>query len=113
MIPINAGSIYDQAVVYTYSSYFYFGGNGAGSTIARLDGSSYQWSKIGQLNQGRYAHNAIHLNGRFVIVGGSGTKNTETCDYKYDQMVCQSQSPSLTDYKYTPELMIVADDFCD
>ena len=83
------------------------------STIARLDGSSYKWSKVGQLNEGRRGHNAIHLNGHFLVVGGEGTKNTEKCKYKNDQMVCYSQSPSLANYAYTPELMIVADDYCD
>ena len=102
--------------MYAYSSYFYFGGlNKASevSTIARLDGSSYKWSKVGQLNEGRWGHNAIHLNGHFLVVGGWGTYKTEKCEYKNDQMVCQSQSPSLTEYAYTPELMTVADDFCD
>ena len=113
MILINASYIYNQAVVYVYSSYFYFGGSGAESIIARLDGTTYQLSKIGQLNVGRNGHNAIHLNGRFVIVGGNGTRNIEKCEYKNDQMVCQSQLPILTDYAYYPELMTVADDFCD
>ena len=120
MIPINASVLSHQAVVYAYSSYFYFGGHGLYkgkwsdlSTIARLDGSSYKWSKVGQLKERRHGHNAIHLNGFFVVVGGAGTKNTEKCEYKNDQMACHSQSPSLTDYTYTPELMTVADDFCD
>ena len=45
--------IFNQAVVYAYSSYFYFGG---GSTtnhnlpiIARLDGKSFTWSHVGGL----------------------------------------------------------------
>ena len=116
MIPINAKSISYQAVVYAYSSYFYFGGFGWKSDIsiiARLDGSSYKWNKVGQLNEGRYGHNAIHLNGHFLVVGGAGTYKTEKCEYKNNQMVCHSQSPSLTKYAYTPELMIVSDDYCN
>ena len=115
MTPINASHLYHQAVVYAFSSYFYFGGYDGSdlSIIARLDGSLYQWSKVGQLNEVRRGHNIIHLNGFFLVVGGAGTKKTEKCEYKYDQMVCQSQSPSLTNYAYFPELMIVADDFCD
>ena len=124
LIPINASKLFHQAVVYVYSSYFYFGGSDGisltfktvNSIIARLDGSSYKWSKIGRLNQERYGHNAIHLNGYFVVVGGraiNGIKNTEKCEFKNNQMVCQSQSPSLTEYAFTPELMIVADGFCD
>ena len=120
MIPINANSIFYQAVVYAYSSYFYFGGHGSYNgkysdppVIARLDGSTYQWSKVGQLNEGRFGHNAILLNDIFLVVGGRYTKKTEKCEYKNDQMVCQSQSPSLTDYAWVPELMIVSDDYCD
>ena len=115
MIPINASKLLHQAVVYAYSSYFYFGGYDGSdlSIIARLDGSSYMWSKVGQLNEGRLGHNAIHLNGFFVVVGGYGTKNTEKCEYKNDQMVCHSQSPSLNNYGWKPELMIVSLDYCD
>ena len=115
MIPINAKSIYGQAVVYAYSSYFYFGGYGGRelSIIARLDGPSYMWSKVGQLNEGRCGHNAIPLNGFFVVVGGRYTRKTEKCEYKNDQMVCHPQSPSLTDYYGYPELMTVAHDYCD
>ena len=114
MIPVYAGYIYNQAVVYAYSSYFYFGGYGAQSTIARLDGSSYKWNQVGQLNEGRYAHNAIHLNGHFLVVGGSwGTFKTEKCEYINDQMFCHSQSPTLTNYRFTPELMTVPDNYCN
>jgi len=112
-----ASSFFNQAVVYVHSSYFFFGGWGHGgndrSTIARLDGSSYQWSKVGQLNQGRNGHKAIHLNDIFLVAGGWGTKKTEKCKYKNDQMVCELQSPSLTNHAWYPELMAMTDDFCD
>ena len=116
MIPIKGEinpKISHQAVVYAHSSYFYFGGVYSGSIIARLDGSSYKWNYVGRLNEGRNGHNAIHLNDIFLVVGGDGTKKTEKCEYKNGQMVCHSQSPSLTNYKYTPELMTVSNDFCD
>ena len=119
MIPNNANSISDQAVVYVNSSYFYFGGyddyppKHAESIIARLDGLSYKWSKIGQLNEARDGHNAIYFNNHFLVVGGDGTYKTEKCVYNNNQMICYSQSPSLTEYAYTPELMIVYDDYCN
>ena len=137
MIPINASSLYHQAVVYAHSSYFYFGGDGAESIIARLDGSSYKWNKVGQLKQGRYGHNAIHLNRNyFLVVGGWGLcptvpdhvhggvhdyrcgkhdfiRKTEKCKYKNNKMVCHLKYPRLKDYKVTPELMTVPDDYCD
>ena len=84
MIPNNADYIFNQAVVYAYSSYFYFGGyhKGDHSIIARLDGSSYKWSQIGQLNEGKTGHNAIYINDHFLVVGGYGTKKTENVNKK-------------------------------
>ena len=113
LIPIYASKILEQAVVYAHSSYFYFGGVGAESVIARLDGSTYKWNNVGKLNEGRRGHNAVYLSGNFLVVGGHGTKQTEKCKYKNNQMLCQSQSPSLAHYSITPELMAVYDDYCD
>ena len=126
MIHINASYIYDQAVVYAHSSYFYFGGDGRPivndkpatrsvelSIIARLDGSSYKWSKVGELNEARESHNAIQLNGQFLVAGGRDTYKTERCTYNNNKMVCHSQSPSLEWYVSTPEFMTVSDDYCD
>ena len=116
-IPFNANDISDLAVVYAHSSYFYFGGYSDAyynlSIIARLDGESFEWTKVGQLKEGRYGHNAIHLNGYFIVVGGYGSRKTEKCVYNNNQMICNSQSPSLTYYAYTPELMVVHDDYCN
>ena len=83
------------------------------SIIARLDGESFEWTKVGHLNQGRSGHNAIHLNGHFIIVGGSFTRKTEKCLYNNNEMTCSSQSPSLESYQYFPELMIVSNDYCN
>ena len=117
-IPFNANDISDPAVVFAHSSYFFFGGYSKAnfhlSIIARLDGESFEWTKVGQLKEGRYGHNAIHLNGYFIVVGGHGIyENTEKCMYNNNQMICNSQSPSLNNYYNTPELMIVSDDYCN
>ena len=115
-IPLNANDICDQAVVYAQSSYFYFGGysveNGYLSIIARLDEESLTWTKVGQLNRGRSGHNAIHLNGHFIVVGGYYTRKTEKCLYNNNQMVCKLQYPSLNNYARTPELMAVPGNYC-
>ena len=110
MIPANANHITETAVVYAYSSFFYFGPY---LTIARLDGTSYQWSYVDNLNEERSCHNVILLNGHFLVVGGRFTKKTEKCTYKNDQMVCHSQSPTLSAYHSTPELLAVSDDYCN
>jgi len=90
------------------------------SIIARLDGKSFEWTIVGDLNVGRHAHNAIYLNGYFIVVGGYGERyqwykgiTTEKCVYNNNQMTCTSQSPSLINYAYTPELMVVYDDYCN
>ena len=124
---MNASYIYSQAVVYAHSSYFYFGGYGPRisndklvlysdvflSIIARLDGSSYKWSKVGELNEARESHNAIQLNGQFLVAGGSDTYKTERCTYNNNKMVCHSQPPNLEWYVSTPEFMTVSDDYCN
>ena len=115
LIPINAksNSFQNYAAVYANTSYFYFGGYYSQSIIARLDGSSYKWHRVGNLIQGRRGHNVVHLNGVFLVVGGKETKNTERCVYENNQMKCKSQSPSLKMYCYNPELMTVSDDYCN
>ena len=117
LIPFNAcgtcTSFCDPApVVYAQLSYFYF----CYQIIARLDGESYKWSRVGELNRGRFGHNVFYLNGRFLVVGSTyifGAKS-EKCIYKNNEMVCYSQYPKLLGkYSYTPELMTVTDDYCD
>ena len=95
----------------------FFGGGSKGDLtvliITRLDGESFEWTKIEQLNDGRRAHNTIYLNGYFIVVGGRGIYETEKCMYNNNQMTCYSQSPSLHDYAYAPQLMLVPDDYCN
>ena len=48
-----------------------FGGNSYEKTVAQFEND--QWTKLGDLLQSRYGHNAIVFDGDILIVGGSGS----------------------------------------
>ena len=45
------------------------------STIARLDSTTFTWTKVGDLNKGRYGHNAIEILGRGLKLEFLNVKN--------------------------------------
>ena len=57
-----------NSVVYLQGSYVFFGGYGT-DIIAKLDGKSFKWSKIGKLNTQRKHHGAIIIGDTVFIVG--------------------------------------------
>ena len=78
-----------------------------------LDVSTKSWTRVGSLNQGRYAHAVIVRSNDFVIVGGWGTTQTERCALQNEmQMLCVSVEPELTYFAYYPEAMLVDENFC-
>ena len=109
--------ISDFAVVFFDSGFYFFGGwtkvNTNLGVIVRLDSESFEWSRISQLNEGRFAHNAIRIGEEFLIVDGYDAKSTEKCKYTDGKMVCSAQTPVLRDYVGFPELFAVLDDFCE
>ena len=92
-----------------------FGGGsdvGAEATIGRLDIKTREWFNAGNLEIGRYAHNAIY-DGQFVLViGGIDIRKTEKCLISNDQMTCSSQSPELISYGFYPEVFFVPEGYC-
>ena len=94
----------------------YFGGQidtrVSSTTIARLDGLTFTWTKVGDLNQGRHAHSVIEVQGEILVIGGDGQKMSELCSYQNGQMTCVAQEPDLYRYAFFPELIDVHDDFC-
>ena len=79
-----------------------------------MDSRTYEWTKVGTLNKGRFAHNAIELQGQFLVVGGTGETEfeTEKCTYTYGQVDCTKTGPNLRGFAYWPELYLVPDDYC-
>lgn len=67
----------------------------------------------------RDGHNAIYTGRNFLIVGGKSTndlegqtKPTEVCSLDDGAVTCVERGPVLEYYAYTPELFLVASDYC-
>ena len=81
--------------------------------IATLDVSTKSWTRVGSLNQVRYAHAVIVRSNDFIIVGGWGTNRTERCALKNEMhMKCVLVKPELTNFAVYPEAMLVEENFC-
>ena len=91
--------------------HYYFGGDSGDdlNSILRLSGTSWTWSKVGQLNSPREGHGVISVGNIFTVVGGMGTQNNEACVLENEQVTCTELSSSLTDYFYWPSLYLVND----
>ena len=97
-------------------AFYVFGGRTSGSLkgIGKLDATTKIWSKVGDLNSERYAHNVIFDDAHFLVIGGSGIRyKTEKCTLDNGRMTCGEQNPELSDYLYYPELYMVPSDFCE
>ena len=71
------------AIAYFDNGFILFGGWTLtairSKTIARLDLETSNWTKLGDLNSGRYAHGVIYDGQVFLVVGGQGNLKTEKC----------------------------------
>ena len=107
-------------IIHVDGAFYVIGGltisNNFSKTIARLDSSSYEWSKAGDLTSGRHSHNAIFDGSDIIVIGGFGgfgvPLNTEKCSIAKDKVTCIEQEPSLLNYKDYPELFLVEENFC-
>ena len=89
----------------------YTGSISRSKTIAKLDSTSFEWTKAGDLITERRGHNAIFDGKNFIVVGGypssNGAVNTEKCSISEGQVTCVEQDPTLIHYKFYPELFLV------
>ena len=117
IIPNEAKSFIRYApIIYTDDAFYVFGGysyDGSIKSIGKLDTTTMIWSKVGDLNSGRVAHNVIFDGAHFLVIGGERTHKTEKCTLANNQMTCAEQNPELTDYVRYPELYMVPSDFCE
>ena len=109
--------ISEAAIIAIDDSFFVFGGWSIDETdrqtIGRLSLTTHEWSRAGDMVQGRSGHSVIHDGTRVIIVGGSGSKRVETCSLKSNgQMACEAAAQMLEYYAYYPELFLVNDEFC-
>ena len=108
--------LYRTPVVALGSSFYIFGGdNGSiSATIACFSTISKQWSKVGELNDARYAHGVFADADHFVVVGGYGSFSTERCYFtNKSQLQCETVNPVVDYYIYYPEMMSVQENYCD
>ena len=102
-------------IVHTREAFYVLGGmtekSEQGAQIGKLDANSV-WSKVGDLNTGRHAHNVIFDGMYALVVGGMYTRSTEKCSFTSNGISCTDQNPSLSDYAYYPELFMVPVDYC-
>ena len=71
------------------------------------------WSKAGDLVNGRHGHNVIYDGSSLIVAGGvTSSLKTEKCTISSGQVSCTTQNPTLHDYAYYPELLLVPVDFC-
>ena len=109
-------------MVFHDDSFYVFGGWLDGyhtNNIVKLDAKTLIWNLVGHLSQHRDGHNAIYTGRNFLIVGGKlgsdlqgFTKPTEVCSLDNGAITCVERGPILEYYTYTPEVFLVASDYC-
>ena len=64
----------------------------------------------------RHSHGVVWTGEKFIVAGGLGLHETESCilanDEAGDTIQCTSQEPNLNDYRYWPTMFMVDDNFC-
>ena len=111
--------IFQASLVYIREAFYVFGGNTDinenDTTIGKLN-ADLLWSKVGDLNKGRFGHNVIFDGNSALVVGGWGENDnmsTENCSVSSSGIICTDQSPSLNGYGSYPELFMVCPNFCE
>ena len=93
--PYASSSIGYHAAVSKGGDFYVIGGYAGGSyltTIARYNTYTDTWTRLGDLVNARYRHDAIWSQD-FLIVAGSGM--SERCSLNSDNVVCVEQPPSV------------------
>ena len=66
---------------------------------------------MGNLKVARAVHGVIQVDNEFIVVGGSRDggedEPTESCKLNGQSMTCTTREPSLSDFAYYPELMLM------
>ena len=112
--PVVGNYFNGYAVILYGGNHFFFGGyDGSGelNSILRLDGSSWTWSNVGQLNSARSGLGAILVGNTVTVVGGQGKLKNEACKLDNEQFTCTELSSSLTGYDWYPILHPVNQDY--
>ena len=81
--------------------------------IAKFNPKLNQWKPMGKLLNYRYGFGLIEVDKKFLVMGGEGDMQTEVCEIKGETVACTSREPTLTQFRYYPEMMVVSSDFVD
>ena len=119
-IPTKDDDVSYAPVVFAEGAFYVIGGwlssTSRGTTIAKLDSTSYKWFNSGDLLTGRRYHNAIFDGSNIMVVGGYTLSDvllkTEKCTIAGDKVNCVEQDPSIYDYVHYPELFLVEEGYC-
>ena len=95
------------------------GDSGATKTIAAFSTITKEWEKSGELNFARYGHGVSIQKGTFIVIGGVDfvtgyelERKTERCTLIDEAIQCTAIDPVLNTYFNYPEMMYIADDYC-
>ena len=80
--------------------------------IGRLDAVTHEWSKAGELKNGRFGHGVVSAGSTFLVVGGEAKSfKTEKCVLQGKVMTCTEQeSPALDGYSF-PEIFLTTENY--
>ena len=81
--------------------------------IAKFTPDLDRWENIGYSLFGRNAFGVIEIDRKFLLMGGRGNKRTEVCEFKDTTIKCTAREPTMKNFHYFPEMMIVPPDFAD
>ena len=96
--PYASSRIYYHAAVSKGGDFYVIGGDADGSataTIARYNTNTDTWTRLGDLVNARYYHDAIWSQDFLIVVGNNGAMMSERCSLNGDSVVCVEQSPSV------------------
>ena len=81
------------------------------STISRFDPIENSWEKLGDLNVARAGQGVIQVGNQFIVVGGSRSgkedEPSESCKLNQKSVVCTTREPTLSNFGWYPELMLI------
>ena len=81
--------------------------------IAKFNPSSNQWRKMGNLQNYRHGFGLIEIDKKFLVMGGQGNTPTEVCEVKNELIECTPREPTMNDFYYNPEMMMVTSNYAN
>ena len=110
--PVGNYRMYLYTVIFHAGSHYYFGGTSVpGNSIFRLNGASWTWSNVGQMNSNLYSRSnlpIVQFENTFILAGNQGS--LESCLLTGEIFNCTEVATSLSNY-WSPNLFLVDDNY--